>query len=287
IRVVPDSQVRAADLETGNVHIIDPVQPNEVERINNSGVASVLQTPASSLAYLGFNHEKEPFNNPLVRQAISLAIDREAIISGIYDDFGIPAIGPLAPGVFGYSEDVDAVEYNMEEARALLAEAGMEDGFSTTISTNDSPQRQQTAVLVQEALAELNIDASINVMEFGAYLDLTSAGEHDLFILNWSNPTGDGDYGMFGPFHSSQKGGAGNRSFYENAEVDALLDEGRRETDPDARVEIYTEAAQLLTDDAAMAFLMHTEYLNGIADNVSGFSIDSAGIYQLKDVSID
>ena len=132
-RVVPDSQVRAADLETGNVHIIDPVQPNEVARIENSGVASVLRTPSSSLAYLGFNVQKEPFDDPLVRRAISYAIDREAIISGIYEDYAIPAIGPVAPGIFGYTDDIDTIEYNMDEARSLLAEAGMEEGFTTTI----------------------------------------------------------------------------------------------------------------------------------------------------------
>lgn len=285
-RVVPDSQVRAADLETGNVHIIDPVQPNEVERLNNSGVASVMQTPSSSLAYLGFNTEKEPFNDPLVRQAISYAIDRQAIISGVYEDFGIPAIGPLAPGIFGYTEDIEAVEFDMDQARSLLEEAGMAEGFTTSIWTNDNPQRQAIAVLVQEALAELNIEVSIEVMEFGAYLEQTAAGEHDMFILGWSNPTGDADYGMYALFHSSQHGNPGNRSFYTNEEVDALLDEGRREADPDARAALYAEAGQLLTDDAPMAFLLHTEYLNGISDKVEGFSIDTSGIYQLKDVTI-
>lgn len=286
-RVVPDSQVRTADLETGNVHIIDPVQPNEVERINNSGAGSVLQKASSSLAYLGFNTEKEPFNDPLVRQAISLAVDREAIISGVYENYGIAAIGPLAPGIFGYTEDIDAVEYNMDEARALLEEAGMADGFSTSIWTNDNPQRQAMAVLIQESLAELNIEVEIEVMEFGAYLEQTAAGQHDMFILGWSNPTGDADYGTYALFHSSQKGNPGNRSFYENPEVDALLDEGRREADPAAREEIYAEVAQLLTDDAPMAFLLHTEYLVGIADNVSGFDIDTSGIYQLQNVTIE
>lgn len=286
-RVVPDSQVRAADLETGNVHIIDPVQPNEVERINNSGVATVNQKASSSLAYLGFNTEKEPFNDPLVRQAISKAIDREAIISGIYDNYGIPAIGPLAPGIFGYTEDIDVVEYNMDEARALLEEAGMADGFSTTIWTNDNPQRQAIAVLVQEALAELNITVEIEVMEFGTYLEQTAAGQHDMFILGWSNPTGDADYGMYALFHSSQKGNPGNRSFYENAEVDALLDQGRQEADPAAREAIYAEVAQFLTDDAPMAFLLHTEYLTGVSDNVQGFDIGTDGIYQLRNVTIN
>ncbi|RNF39533.1 glutathione ABC transporter substrate-binding protein [Planococcus salinus] len=286
-RVVPDSQVRAADLETGNVHIIDPVQPNEVERINNSGVASVLQTPSSSLAYLGFNLEKEPFDDPLVRRAISHAVDRQAIISGIYDDFAIPATGPVAPGTFGYTEDLETIEYDMDQARALLEEAGLQDGFSTTLWTNDNPQRESIAVLVQEALAELNIDVSIQVLEFGTFLDQTDAGEHDMLILGHSNPTGDADYQMYAMFHSSQVGGGGNSTFYDNPEMDALLDEARRETDPAERQAIYAEAMVLVTEDAPMSFLLHQEYLNGIADNVTGFDIDSAGIYQLKDVSIN
>lgn len=286
-RVVPDSQVRAADLETGNVHIIDPVQPNEVERINNSGVASVLQTPSSSLSYLGFNVEKEPFDDPKVRRALSYAIDRQAIISGIYDDFAIPANGPVAPGTFGYTEDVETIEYNMDQARKLLKEAGLEEGFSTTLWTNDNPQRESIAVLVQEAFAELNIDVSIQILEFGAFLDQTDAGEHDMLILGHSNPTGDADYQMYAMFHSSQIGGGGNSTFYNNPEMDALLEAARRETDPVEREAIYAEAIALVTEEAPMSFLLHQQYLNGVADNVTGFDIDSAGIYKLHDVSIN
>ena len=286
-RVIPDSQVRLADLETGNVHIIDPVQPNEVSRIENSDVANIHRQASASLMYIGFHTEKEPFNNPLVRQAISHAIDQEAIISGIFEDLAIPATGPLAPGTFGYSEDVEAITYDLEEARELLAEAGYEDGFSTTIWTSDNPQRLSIAVLVQEALANLNIDVTIESMEFGTYLDLTAAGEHDMLIDSYSNPTGDADYQMYTLFHSSQKGESGNLTFYENTEVDGLLDDARRATDSDERAAIYAEAAQILTEEAPMSFLLHQEFLLGVADNVSGFEISSAGIYDLKNVQID
>ncbi|WP_142828567.1 glutathione ABC transporter substrate-binding protein [Planococcus soli] len=285
-RVVPDSQVRAADLETGNVHIIDPVQPNEVSRIENSGVASITQEQSASIAYLGFNTEKAPFDDPLVRQAISYAIDREAIISGIYDGVGTVAQGPVAPGIFGYTEDVESIDFNMDEARALLEEAGMADGFTTSIWTNDNPQRQAIAVLVQEALAELNIEVSIEVMEFGSYIERTSAGDHDMFILGWSNSTGDADYTLYPLFHSASKGNPGNRSFYDNPEFDALLDEGRRSTEAAEREEIYAEAQAMLAEDAPMAYLLHQDYLVGVADTVTGFEIDAAGIYQLRNVSI-
>lgn len=286
-RVVPDSQVRLADLETGNVHIIDPVQPNEVERIDGTGFGSLHQQASSSLAYLGFNTKKEPFDNPLVRQAISHAIDREAIISGIYEDYAILANGVMAPGTFGYSEETDVLEYDMDKARELLAEAGYEDGFSTSIWTNDNPQRQSIAVLAQESLAELGIEVDIEVMEFGAYLDKTSTGEHDMFILGLSNPTGDADYQIYSLFHSSQLGNPGNRSFYENPVIDELLDNARRASDTDERLALYKEATDIVTEEAPMVFLLHNEYLLGIAENVTGFDIDSGGIYNLKNVKIE
>ena len=105
-----------------------------------------------------------------------------------------------------------------------------------------------------------------------------------MFILGWSNPTGDADYGMYALFHSSQKGNPGNRSFYDNPEVDKLLDEGRREADPAKRFEFYNQVQEHLVEDAPMVFIHHQEYLTGISNKIEGFDIDTSGIYQLKNV---
>ncbi|MER2119355.1 MAG: glutathione ABC transporter substrate-binding protein [Solibacillus sp.] len=285
-KVVPESATRVAELQSGYAHIIGAVEPGQVANVNTFEGASVLETASSSLTYLGFNTEKEPFNDPKVRQAISKAIDRPTLIDGIYEGFGIPAISPLAPGIFGYTEDVTSMAYNIDEAKALLAEAGYADGFKTTIWTNDNPARQQVAIVLQEELKKLNIQAEIEVMEFGSYLEKTAAGEHDMFILGWSNPTGDADYGLYALFHSSQHGDPGNRSFYTSEKVDELLEKGRREADPTAREAIYKEALQLISDESPMAFVLHPYTLTGVSDKVSGFNVGTDSIYQLRDVKI-
>lgn len=286
-KVVPDSSVRVAELETGYAHITDPVQPIEVERINNSGNASVFQKPASSISYIGYNMQKAPFDNEKVRQALTLAIDRKAIINGIYEGFGIEAVGPLAPGVYGYTDDLTPKSYDLEKAKELLAEAGYADGFSTSIWTYDDPQRMDIAVIIQENLKQLNIDVKIEVLELGAFLDKTASGEQEMFILGWSNPTGDADYGMYALFHSSQFGTAGNRSFYKNETVDQLLDNGRKESDNTKRLAMYKEAQQLIIDDAPVSFVHHAEYLIGVSDKVKGFDMDNTNMYKLKDVTLD
>ena len=286
IKVVPEMATRVAELQSGNAHIIGTVEPNQVANVNDSGVATVDDTASTSLTYIGFNTNKAPFDNPLVRQAISKAIDRQTLIDGIYEGFGIPAISALSPGIFGYTEDVTSMEFNIEEAKALLAEAGYADGFKTTIWTNDNPVRQDVAVVLQEGLKELNIEVSIEVLEWGAYLEKTAAGEHDMFILGWSNSTGDADYGLYALFHSSQHGDPGNRSFYTNADVDALLDAGRREADQTARENIYKEALQKISDDSPVAFVIHPSILTGVSNKVTGFKVTADSMYHLKDVKI-
>ena len=283
-KVIPESATRNADLERGFVHIADPIQPIEVEEINNGDFATVLQKPSSSLSYIGFNTEKAPFDDPKVRQAISMMVNKEEIIEGVYEGFGVPAKGPLAPGIFGFNDDAKPTEYNVEEAKKLMKEAGHEDGFKTSVWTNDNPQRVNMAVILQNSLKELNIEVEVEQMEFGAYLEKTAQGEHDMFILGWSNPTGDADYGMYALFHSSQKGDPGNRSFYENTEVDKLLEEGRREADPEARLEIYNGVQEHLIEDAPMVYIHHQEYLVGLSNDIEGFAIDTSGIYQLQNV---
>ena len=283
-KVSSESATRNADLERGFVQVADPVQPIEVAGINNSDYATVNQKASSSLSYIGFNTEKAPFDDVRVRQAISMMVNKEEIIEGIYEGFGIPAKGPLSPGIFGFNDDANPISYNPEEAKKLLEEAGYGDGFKTTIWTNDNPQRVDTAILLQASLKEINIDVEIEQMEFGTYLEKTANGEHDMFILGWSNPTGDADYGMYALFHSTQKGTPGNRSFYENPEVDKLLNEGRRESNPDERINIYNAIQEHLIEDAPMVYIHHQEYLTGISNNITGFSIDTSGIYQLQNV---
>lgn len=283
-KTVPESATRAADLEAGYAHIIDPVQPTEVPLVE--GYAQVLKQPSVSISYLGFNTEKEPFNNPKVRQAIAKALDREAIIKGVYDGFGVQAFGPLSPMVWGYTEDVTKQDTNIEEAKALLAEAGLADGFKTAIWTNDNPQRQQIAVILQETLKQLKIDATIEVMEWGAYLEKTSKGDHDMFMLGWAPSTGDADGALYPLFHSSDIGN-NNRTRYNNAKLDELLELGRIETDETIRADIYKQAQEMINTEAPAAFIHHQAYLTGYANNVTGFSVDATGIYQIQNVQIN
>lgn len=286
-KVVPETASRIAEIESGTSHIAGTVESSNADRIANGAETALDETESMSLSYIGFNTEKEPLNDPLVRQAISYAIDREEIISGVYDGVGIPAKGPLAPGVFGYDENVEGISYDLEKAKELLAEAGYEDGLDLSIWTNDSPERVNTAIYLQESLKEIGINLTVEQLEWGAYLEETAAGNHDMFILGWSTVTGDADYGTYPLFHSSMHGDPGNRSFLSDDKVDELLEAGRRETNEEERLNIYSELQDHLVEVAPMAYIHHQNYLTGMNSSVQNFWVDAQGIYHIKDVTIE
>ncbi|MBB5174050.1 glutathione ABC transporter substrate-binding protein [Texcoconibacillus texcoconensis] len=286
-QVTPEDQTRIGELETGAVHIIDPVSPSDHSRISSGESTFVNEEDSLSLSYIGFNVEKEPFDDPKVRQAISMAVDKEVIVDGLLEGFGTQAVSPIGPNVFGFSDEVTQLEYDVEAAQELLAEAGYENGFETTIWTNDSRDRQDIAEIVQSQLSEIGIGIDIEVMEWGAYLDNTAQGEHEMFINGWSAVTGDADYGLYALFHSSNHGGEGNRSFIDNEEIDSLLDQGRREADPAAREEVYEQVLEVLAEEAPFINLYHQTYLVGLREEVQGFSHHPNGLFLLQDVTIE
>ena len=286
-KVVKESLTRVAELESGTSHVIDPLSPSDISRIEGLASASVHKQPSLALSYVGFNMAKEPFDDVRVRQAISMAIDKSQIIDGIYEGTGVPATGPIAPHVWGFDESVQPLEYNVEEAKALLAEAGFENGFETTLWTNDNPDRIKIAEYVQAALAEIGIDVKIEILEWGAYLEQTAAGQHDMFILGWTTVTGDADYGLYPLFHSENLGDPGNRTFTKDAELDEILEQARQESDETTRLQLYKQAQEKLVEIAPMIYVIHTDFIVGIDNKVKGFEITPAGMFKLKDVTIE
>ena len=133
-------------------------------------------------------------------------------------------------------------------------------------------------------LKKANIDVAIEVVEWGAYLDKTAKGEHDMFILGLSNPVGDADYFLSQLFDSANKGLAGNRSFYDNPKVDELLKEGSQEIDETKRQAIYSEIQEILIEEAPMVYVHHQAYLTGVSNDIEGYWINSSGYYKLQHV---
>lgn len=286
--VIPETSSRLAELETGGVDVARDVDASSADRVANGEFTELLEQESLLIDYLGFNVEKEPFDDPNVRQAISHAIDREAIVEGVYEGMGVEATHPLPPEAWGYDDSLEGQEYDLERAEELLSETDVADGFSTTLWISDDQMAMDTAVYIQESLAELNIDVEIEQYDGGAFLDLTAQGDHEMFMSAWTTVTGDADYGLYALFHSDSFGSTGNRTFYGNSELDELLDEGRTEPDEVLRTEVYSQAQEILIDEAPAAYTVHSNFSIGInTSSVQGVELDAIGDVRLENVTFE
>lgn len=285
-KVVSEPGSRIAELESGSSDAILATLSSNIERVESNEDVTLLRNDSVSIDYIGFNTEKEPFNDPKVRQAITHAFDSEAVLEGVYNGSGTPAEAPLSPGMLGYSEDLEGLGYDMERAQELLDEAGVEDLTINLMVNDDNPERVDVALWLQESLSTLGITVNVEQVEWGAYLAATGAGEHDMFILGWSNSTGDPDNGISPLFHSDNIGDTGNRSFYSNPELDSILEEARQSAEESEREQLYMEAQQILVDDAPAIFIRHGENLNAHGNHVEGFEGDAYNIFDFRGTSV-
>lgn len=287
-KVVTETASRLAELESGQSELIANVQSANIDRVENNPDVTLLRSKTVSFDYIGFNTKKKPLDDKRVRQAITHAFDKQKVVDGVYNGSGTPANGPITPGVMGYKKDMKSLEYDVDKAKELLAEAGYEDGLKLEMVVNDdNPERMDTALYLQEALKDIGIDLKINQVEWGAYLEMTGAGEHELFMLGWSNGTADPDNVITPLFITKNHGSNGNRAFYTNEKVDQLAEEARKEIDEDKRQEMYEEIQEQIIEDAPVISVRYTENLNAHVNSLKDVVIDRYDIIDVKDAYLE
>ncbi|WP_408006935.1 glutathione ABC transporter substrate-binding protein [Pseudalkalibacillus sp. A8] len=285
-KVVPEDATRLAMIETGEAHINDQVPVTEIERIEASDSMGLYRTKGLAVEYVGFNIKKKPLDDVKVRRAISHAIEREAIIKGVYNNVGTLANSAMSPMVFGHSDKVKPYDYDLNEAKKLLKEAGYENGLELTLLTSDRKERINMAEVIQSQLKGIGVDVKIQVMEYGAYIDIIDKGDHDMFIGGWGNATGDGDYNQYNLFHSASQGAPGNHFYYSNPEVDKLIEAARKETDEAKRLKLYEQVMQMEIEDTVYIPIRNYEHMAAHSKNVSGFWLNAANYLMIDDVVI-
>lgn len=285
-KVVPEDTTRIAMVEAGEAHIGDQLPVTEVERAQTSPDMTMVRAEGLGVDYIGFNVLKKPFDDVRVRQAVAHAVEKEAIVKGVYNNVGNMAVSAMSPKVIGYNPNLKDYTYDVNAAKALLSEAGFPSGFKTTIVTDDRKERMNVAEVIQSQLKGIGIEVEVKVMEYGAYLEYTDKGEHDMFIGGWGNATGDGDYNQYNVFHSSSKGDSGNLAFYDNPEVDKLIEEGRREKDPQKRNVIYAKLQEIELKEVPVLPIRTIDHVSVTAKDVRGFWLSPVGYLMLNDVTM-
>ncbi|MGI6358828.1 MAG: ABC transporter substrate-binding protein [Bacillota bacterium] len=280
-KTIPAGTSRTIALETEEIDFAYAIEPNDKAVIEGNPETTLHEINSNRIEYLAFNLNKEPFNIKEVRQAINHVVDKQAILDVAEAGRGRIAHTVTGPTVLGFNPDVPEYELNVEKAKELMATAGYADGFSATLSASGEVQNR-VAQILQANLAEINIDVRIQLYEWGAYLDHTANGVHEMFLLGWTNLTADGDGSMYPNFHSSRQGAGGNRSFYSNPEVDALLLAGREDVNEETRPTHYQKAQLLIMEDAPWVPLYYQTVKVGTRADLKGVELHPGAMHKLN-----
>jgi ABC-type transport system substrate-binding protein len=249
---------RLVELESGAADGIDNVGVEDVEKVRGNSDLQLIERDPLNVFYVGFNRDKAPFDNELVRQAVGYAIDRDRIVENFYGPGSIAATQFLPPDIFGYTEGFQDFTYDPEKAKELLAEAGLADGFETALSLRDVSrgylsQAVPVATDIQAQLAEVGIKINIDVQESTTFLDNADAGNLGLHMLGWGADYPDAT--NFLDFHFGQ--GASPQFGAGFEEIWALLSEAASTADADTRQELYNQANELIAANAPMIPIAH------------------------------
>ena len=285
MKVIPETSQRTIALETGEVDLAYDLAVNDIPKVNSDDKLTVYEIPSLTCWYVSMNMNKKPFDNPKVREAMSMAIDRQTIIDTINAGSGQTADAIIAPAVFGYYS-TGVKEYNPTKAKELLAEAGYPNGFSTTPWVNDNQSRIEMCQAMQAMLLEVGVQCNLEVLEFGSFISRTTAGDHDLAYFGWTTSSGDADYSYYSLEHSTQQGAAGNRSFLADPDVDKLIEEARSNTNEEERKELYKELAIKLDEINNNIPVYYSSINVGANKKVEGFVMDANGYHSLEKVKV-
>ena len=289
IKILPEEFSIVAALRTGTVDFGIVDLPTAAIALRQSPGVQLMSVPSLSYHPVFLNTSRPPLDVLEVRQAISYAIDRQALIDAAMLQEAVPA-GPVSPALSYWALDLDQVpsyKPDPDRARELLQEAGYGDGFSLDLLfISGRPLYVAMGQVLQSQLREVGIEVNLKSLEYGIYVDRWLDADLDM-AMSLNGGRLDPDLYLYRYFHSS-----GNLSFihghWSSARLDSLLDEGRSETDTLKRQAIYREAQTILIEGCPFIWLASPFNYFAMADNVRGFTpLPNGGIDYLKNVWID
>lgn len=252
-RIIPDASSRVAALLAGEIDFTPNIPINEIKRVNASGRANAAAVPSTRIAMIKFNTTKPPMNNKLFRQALNYAVDKEGIVSGIFDGQAqLSQCQMLTKDYVGYNPALKPYPYDVVKAKQLLAQSGVTNAELTVdVPTATYLNGEEVVQVIVSQLAEIGVKVKISEMQFSAFMDryLKTKELSQLSLLTQAWPSLDAD-GLLSLFE-----GGNIYAYWDDAEFNKALQEGRSTLDPQARNAAYKKATERMCDEAPALFL--------------------------------
>lgn len=285
-RVIPDSTVRLANLQSGAVDVDISISPINAEKVGKDPKLKLHTFDGMGYSGITVNMGRSgPVNTPFatdarVRQAFDLALDREALVNVVFAGLHAPNVQPVPPTSPFYVPGIAVPKRDVAKARALLAAAGVKTPYQIALTVINNPESVQVAEVMQSMVAEAGFELKLNTMEFVSSLDAADKGNFTAYLVGWTGrPDADGNLRDL-----LYTGAPVNYVGWKNPGFDALLDAARSTADMPVRMASYAKAYQLLREELPIIYLYSPRWNFGTAAKVEGFVPVADGMLRLQGV---
>ncbi|PVZ82179.1 ABC transporter substrate-binding protein [Serratia sp. S1B] len=290
--ITPDASVRYAKLQKNECQIMPYPNPADIARMKQDKTLNLMEQPGLNVGYLSFNVEKKPFDNVKVRQALTMAVNKQAIIDAVYQGAGQAAKNLIPPTMWGYNDAVKDYAYDPVKAKELLKEAGLPDGFTVElwampVQRPYNPNARRMAEMIQADWAKIGVNAKIVTYEWGEYLKRAKAGEHQTVMMGWTGDNGDPDNFFATLFSCAAAKDGSNYSRWCYKPFEDLIQPARSAADHEKRVELYKQAQVVMNEQAPALIIAHSTVYEPVRKEVKGYVVDPLGKHHFESVSLE
>ncbi|WP_432545718.1 ABC transporter substrate-binding protein [Kineococcus sp. SYSU DK004] len=290
-RIMTDANIRAANLRSGDVQVADTLSPQDVDALVQEDGIGLLQTGSFGYQAVTFNVgntdgagqppgriDTPLATDPRVREAFSLAVDREALVDSVFNDWYEPACSFLSPdSVYATPASSACPPHDPARARELLAEAGVEVPYRIEVQVSNTADSLRLLQALQASVRDGGFDVVVRPVEYSTLLDVQTRGDFEAVQLGWSGRVDP--HGNSASFLAT--GGSNNYSGWSNPEADDLVARAARETDPALRAQLYGRLVEVVQAEDPIVYLYRVRSLTGYTEDVAGVETYADGVVRL------
>lgn len=286
-RIISEATTRLTESLTNAIDVNYSVLPDEATQIESQPNVRLIHYPGREFVYIGWNGERPPFDDPRVRRAMTMAIDREGLIDALMYGYAEPAAGMIPPWS-PVAPDVDPLPYDPVGARQLLEEAGWAPGadgimrkdgrpLSFTLLSSEDRLRRDITVYVQGQLRQIGAQVEVRALEFQSLIQQHRSRNYDAVASGWILDSFRVDPTPLFSCQEARTPESANRAGYCNPAADRLIEAGLRETNDDRASEIWGEFSRILREDQPITFLVWMEQLAAVSPRLQNVEMDARG----------
>ena len=282
--------MRAQRLLAGECDIMPYPAPADIAQLQADPNLVVQEQEGLNIGYMSYNTTEPPFDNVNVRKALSMAIDKAAIIEAVYQGAGQDAKNLIPPTMWSYNNNIPADKYDTEAAKKLLEEAGVTnlttDLWAMPVSRPYNPNAQRVAELIQADWAAIGVTANIVSYEWTEYRERGKQPDRKgPFQIGWTGDNGDPD-NFFATLFSCSAIGVSNYSSWCNQEFEDLIQKAKTTADQAERTALYEKAQEVFKAEEPALTLAHSKVFMPMNKRVIGYKMDPLGIHRFEGVDV-